>query len=77
VGDLSKIPKNSKVRCLWLIDEALAPQGTRWVGVKKRYTRYVWKLDLLIFFNVRINGFCNSLEQLNLYIFRALDLLNL
>jgi hypothetical protein len=28
----------SKQRCLWLIDETLAPQDVRWVGVKKRIT---------------------------------------
>jgi len=55
--DLSKIlekinflPILSKKRCLWLIEETLASQGVRWVGVKKRYTPYVWKLDLLTSF---------------------------
>jgi len=70
--DLSKILKEfnflpilSKDRFLWLIDEALAPQGTRWVGVKNKYTRYVWQLSLLTFFGVKINGFWNFLEQSN------------
>jgi hypothetical protein len=50
------LPILNKQRCLWLVDEALAPQGVRWVGVKKRYTPYVWKPDLLTFFSVKISG---------------------
>jgi len=50
----------SKQHCLWLIDEALAPQGTRWVGVKNSYTRCMWKVDLLTLFSVKINGFGTS-----------------
>ena len=30
------LPIQCTERCLWLIDEALAPEDVRWVGVKKR-----------------------------------------
>jgi len=60
------LPILSKQRCLWLIVETLALQVTRWVGVKKIYTRYVWKLDLLTFFSVKINAFWKFLERSNL-----------
>jgi len=60
------LPILSKQLCLWLIDEASVPHVTRWVGVKKRYTCYMWKLAVLTFFSVKINGFWNFIEQSNL-----------
>jgi hypothetical protein len=59
-------PILSKQRVLWQINETLAHQGAWWVGVKKRYTHYMWKLALLTLFSVKINGCENFLEQSNL-----------